>query len=178
MREEYINKYSRRSRCLFPLLWFLIVILRQRRRTCFCRCLFFCLSSRRDLLLPLPLPVLLHSTKNPGCPILSPPDRATVGERTPLPRHAPCFCRCHCFSSSKPKPIHSQRKRRASALRINARRRRYRSAEGRSEGAAGTTELSSLLCLCFRPFPHLPNYFSRIYSAKSHVKPPNPPKNQ
>jgi hypothetical protein len=27
-----------------------------------------------------------------------------------------------------------------------------------------------------RPNPHTPNYFSRFYSAKSLVKPPNPPK--
>jgi hypothetical protein len=27
------------------------------------------------------------------------------------------------------------------------------------------------------PFPHSPNYFSRFYSAKSHVKPPRHPKN-
>jgi hypothetical protein len=32
--------------------------------------------------------------------------------------------------------------------------------------------------LCFRPFPHPQNYFSRFYSAKSLVKPPNLPKNQ
>ena len=39
-----------------------------------------------------------------------------------------------------------------------------------------------LLCLCFCPFARdlspPPNYFSRFYSAKSHVKPPNPTKSQ
>jgi hypothetical protein len=40
----------------------------------------------------------------------------------------------------------------------------------------GRNDLIYRFCLCFRPFPHPQNYFSRFYSAKSHVKPPNPPK--
>jgi hypothetical protein len=55
-------------------------------RLCPCRCLFSCFSSRRDLLLPLPLLVLLNQPQTLGCPILSPPDRAMVGERTPSTR--------------------------------------------------------------------------------------------
>jgi hypothetical protein len=50
------------------------------------------------LSLLLPLSVLLHQTQPLGCPILSPPDRAMVGERNPSSRRrCCCCCLCRCL---------------------------------------------------------------------------------
>jgi hypothetical protein len=54
----------------------------QRRNPAFRFCLFFCLSSCRDLLWPLPLPVLLRPITNPWVPHLTPPHRPRVGNDT------------------------------------------------------------------------------------------------
>jgi hypothetical protein len=53
-------------------------------------------------------------------------------------------------------------------------------AGGQSKGAAEATDLSPLLLSLLLPLfsPFSPPYFSRFYSAKSHVKPPNTTKNQ
>jgi hypothetical protein len=99
-----------------------------------------------------------------GCPILSPPDRATGGETntpsSPMNRLCFCFWVGPGFSLGITEPLQIP-----SALpEAGAKRLIYR--------------FCRCFCLCFRTFPAPPNYFSRIYSAKSHVKPPNPPKNQ
>jgi hypothetical protein len=67
---------------------------------CRCCCLSFCLSSRRDLLSPLPL-LVLRPPQTLGCPILRAPDRPMVGEPQRIEPQAVAFA---CSPQPAPKP--------------------------------------------------------------------------
>jgi hypothetical protein len=116
---------------------------------------------------------------NPWVPHPEPPDRAMVGE--PIQSPHPCIA----LALQLPVlPITKANTFRPEAQGVSPANKRH--AEGATAlpeagvKSEGRNDLIYRFCscryfrLCLCPNPPPPNYFSRFYSAKSHVKPPNP----